>query len=96
MASGSPDLGSRKKGKNISSAYRDLAPFLTLGFQLAATVVVFLLIGHWADHRFGIDPFGKLVGVVLGSIGGFLKFFKTVASLTSNEKQSTVSGKRED
>ena len=96
MGSGSPDLESRREKKKIASAYRELAPFLTLGFQLAAAVVVFLLIGHWADRYWGIAPIGKLVGVVLGSIGGFFKFFRTVALLTSQEKQPTVSSKRED
>ncbi len=96
MGSGTPDRRPQKEYKKISGVYRDLAPFLTLGFQLAAAVVVFLLIGHWVDNRFGIAPFGKLVGAVLGSIGGFVKFFKTVASLTSDEKQSKVSDKRED
>ena len=96
MGSGSPDIRSRKTEKKVTGAYRDLAPFLTLGFQLAAAVVVFLLIGHWADHRWGIEPFGKLAGLLLGSIGGFVKFFKTVASLTSKEKESTASDRHED
>ncbi|MGH2569548.1 MAG: AtpZ/AtpI family protein, partial [Bacteroidota bacterium] len=36
----------------VNKFYKEFGPFLTLGFQLAAAVIVFYFIGSWLDHRF--------------------------------------------
>ena len=66
--------------------YREVAPYFGLGIQLAIAVVVFYLIGNWLDERYGTAPWLGLVGLFLGSLGGFIKFFKTVSDL-SKDKQ---------
>jgi F0F1-type ATP synthase assembly protein I len=98
MNSESPNSGTQDKKKKveIQGTYREYAPYLTLGFQLAAVVVLFFLLGHWLDNRFGIAPVGKLVGVLIGSIGGFVKFFKTVATLAADEEKQRASNKHEN
>ena len=98
MNSESPDRQSKSndKKKNIPSISRNSVPFLTMGFQLAAAVVFFFLLGHWIDKKFDIAPMGKLVGLVIGSTGGFIKFFKTVASITADEEKQRAKNKRED
>jgi F0F1-type ATP synthase assembly protein I len=98
MSPESPKSGTQgeKKKVEIQETYREYAPYLTLGFQLAAAVVLFFLLGHWFDNRFGISPVGKLVGVLIGSIGGFVKFFKTVAILTADEEKQRTSNKHEN
>jgi F0F1-type ATP synthase assembly protein I len=88
------DTGQKKE--IVPSISRNFAPFLTMGFQFAAAVVLFFFLGHWIDNKFDIAPIGKLVGVVVGSTGGFIKFFKTVASITADEKKQRADNKRED
>jgi F0F1-type ATP synthase assembly protein I len=85
-----------KKKESVPSVLQTFGPFLTIGFQLAAAVVLFFLFGHWIDKKFDIAPIGKLVGVVIGSIGGFIKFFKTVASITADEERQRAKKKNED
>ena len=98
MDSESPNRHSNieHKKKSIPSVSRNFVPFLTMGFQLAAAVVIFLLLGHWIDKKFGTEPFGKLVGVIIGSTGGLIKFFKTTASITADEEKQRAKDKRED
>ena len=98
MDSGSTDehTHTEKKKGGIPAVYRDFGPYLTLGFQLAAAVVIFFFLGDWVDNHFGIAPIGKLAGAFIGMIGGFIKFFKSVASLTAQEDRNRVSKKRED
>ena len=98
MNSESPNRQSNSKYKKESSpsVSRNFVPFLTMGFQLAAAVVLFFLLGHWIDIKFNIAPIGKLVGVVIGSTGGFIKFFKTVTSITADEKKQRAKNKGED
>ena len=98
MDSESPNRQSKRQEKKESTRTisRNYVPFLTMGFQLAAAVVLFVLLGHWIDNIFGISPIGKLVGVVLGTTGGFIKFFKTAASITTEEEKQRVKDKREN
>lgn len=60
---------------------RELGPFLTLGLQLAITVVGFFFLGRWGDQAFGTDPWLTLAGLALGVTGGFIKFFRTATKL---------------
>jgi hypothetical protein len=41
----------RELGVNVT---KDFGPFLTLGLQLAISVVVFFFIGYWLDGKFGM------------------------------------------
>ncbi|MBI3587254.1 MAG: AtpZ/AtpI family protein [Ignavibacteriales bacterium] len=85
----SNEQGEPKKSDSKSSdarqVYRDLAPYLTLGFQLAAAVIVFFLIGWWLDTRYDTSPWFKLVGLLLGSVGGMVKFFRSVSMLNKQD-----------
>jgi F0F1-type ATP synthase assembly protein I len=79
----------REKGKkgNTTQIYRDFAPYLTMGFQLAAAVLVFFFLGAWLDGKYGTDPWGKIAGIILGTSGGFIKFFATVNQWSKKEEQ---------
>jgi F0F1-type ATP synthase assembly protein I len=52
-----------------------------MGVQLALSVVVFFFLGRWLDNIFGTSPWLMLAGLILGISGGFIKFFRTAASL---------------
>ena len=74
--------GEREKPGNANQRWgRELGPFLTLGLQLAITVVVFFFLGQWVDRKLGTEPWFMLVGLVMGVAGGFVKFFRTASQL---------------
>lgn len=72
----------------LGQTYRDIAPYLTLGIQLAATVVIFFLIGWWLDTRNDTSPTFKLIGLLIGSVGGMVKFLRSVSELSKKDKSS--------
>ncbi|MGH7830414.1 MAG: AtpZ/AtpI family protein [Candidatus Binatia bacterium] len=47
-----------------------------VGFQLAASVVGGLLIGHYLDKRWDTSPWLAMTGLVIGSAGGFYNLLK--------------------
>lgn len=72
-------------GKDTAGMLRAAAPYLTLGIQIAAAVVMFLFIGKYADDRFGTKPWLMVAGIVLGFAGGMIHFFRTVIALGTKE-----------
>ena len=69
-------------------AYREVGPYLTLGIQLALTVVIFFLLGWWLDSRYNTAPLFELVGALVGAVGGMIKFLKSVVELSKKEETS--------
>lgn len=47
-----------------------------IGFQLASMVVGGLLLGQWVDKKLGTTPWLTLVGLLVGSIGGFYNLIR--------------------
>ena len=79
--------GSRKpEGPSQDQILRQVAPYLTLGIQLAAGIVIFFLIGWWLDTRYDTSPTFKLIGLCVGSIGGLISFLNSVVKLDKKEK----------
>jgi len=64
---------------NLADGYRKAAPYLAASTQLVAAVGVFTAIGWWLDKHLGHQvPWCLMVGSVVGMIGGFISFFRTV------------------
>lgn len=60
-------------------ALKEAGPYLGLGTSLAATVLLCLGAGYWADARLGTQPTGLIVGGVFGIAVALYQFFKTVS-----------------
>ena len=70
-------------------------PYLTIGLQLAATVVAFFFLGRWLDGKFGTDPWLMLAGLALGVTGGLTAFLKSALALGKEEDREAMERKKE-
>ena len=60
-----------------------------LGIEFAAAVVGFTLVGCWVDYHFQCRPWGVVVGVLLGLIGGFYNLIRqSLAAVREVERRS--------
>ena len=50
--------------------------YLGIGLEMAIGVILGLLIGRWLDRRFAWEPWGTLIGVMLGMAGGMYLLIK--------------------
>ncbi|MCL4838225.1 MAG: AtpZ/AtpI family protein [Thermoanaerobaculia bacterium] len=69
----------------LRSALR--SPWMRLanaGFELAAAIGGFALLGWWVDRQRGSQPWGVLIGALLGLVGGLYNLIK--ASLRAAEE----------
>ena len=54
-----------------------LGRLYSLGIELAAAVAGFTLLGYWIDRHYGSHPWGILICVALGLIGGMVNFLRS-------------------
>jgi len=61
-----------------SEIFRRAAPFLGLGSMFAASLLMGIGAGYWADGKLGTKPWLTLSGALLGLVIGFYSFFAAV------------------
>lgn len=64
----------------------EFGPYLTMGMQLAIAVVAFFFLGRWLDSVFDTAPWLMIVGLLLGTLGGFTSFFRSVLAMGKKEE----------
>ena len=73
--------------QSTDSAMRQAAPYLLLGTQMAATVIVLGGIGWWIDSIASTEPVILIIGASVGSVVGLVQFLRSVQRLGDKEKQ---------
>lgn len=48
--------------------------YATSGLELVGILLVCIAIGYWIDHEAGSEPWGVLIGAVIGIVGGLFRF----------------------
>ncbi|MCZ7603630.1 MAG: AtpZ/AtpI family protein [Melioribacteraceae bacterium] len=71
---------------NLLKTYHDVGPYLGLGTQLAATIVLMFFLGRWLDGKFETDPVLTIAFSFFGGFAGIYNFIKTV--LNMNKKKN--------
>src|SRR5262245_27543802 len=56
------------------------------GFELAAAVAGFTLIGWWIDRRFGTS-WGAVTGAILGIVGGLYNFIRQSLEIVRDDER---------
>lgn len=71
--------------------------FLGVGLELAGAVAGFTLIGYWIDRHYGSYPWGVVICVALGLIGGMYNLIREslAASRESGSEIQKTNGDRE-
>jgi len=63
---------------NRQEILRRAGPYLSLGTTFAASLLLFPLIGWWADGRLGTNPWLTLTGVFAGILVGTVNFVTVI------------------
>ena len=72
--------------KKFVKTVQAASPYLTLGLQLAITVVVFFFLGKYADDYFSTKPWLTIIGALFGCIGGLINFITTVKKISARNE----------
>jgi len=76
----------RKNSRQSTMA--QLAPYMGMGFQIAAAMTVFGGLGWWLDTRFGTTPWLLAVGALVGATGGMISAIRTALKQGKNPRDT--------
>ncbi|NMB82555.1 MAG: AtpZ/AtpI family protein [Ignavibacteria bacterium] len=65
----------------FSESYRKIGPYIGLGTQLAATIILMFFLGRWLDDKLDTAPLLMIIFSFLGGFAGLYNFIKTVLLL---------------
>ncbi len=75
------------------ASFRAAGPYLGVGMQLAATMLVFTVGGIFADRRLESSPWLTLAGAALGILAVFTYLFRMNRQMSADGKAKTASEK---
>lgn len=70
----------------MAKTLKEVGPYMGLGLQLAATIVVMILIGDWLDKKFEHNLLFTLIFAFAGIGIGMYNLIKTVTQLEKRKK----------
>ncbi len=76
----------KKSAEKLNYSIKNVGPYLGLGTQLAATVILMFFLGRWLDAKFNSSPIFILVCSFLGAFAGIYNFIKIVLELNEKNK----------
>jgi ATP synthase protein I len=79
-------MESKKESPKFSDSYRNVGPYLGLGTQLAAAIILMFFLGRWLDSQFNTTPLMILICSFLGGFAGIYNFIRTVLELNKKSK----------
>ena len=79
---------------SLARTYRDVGPYLGLGIQLAATIVICFFIGRWLDQVLNTTPWLMVLGAFIGAAAGLYNFIRIVIELDKKQKEKQTLGKK--
>jgi F0F1-type ATP synthase assembly protein I len=77
---------SDRERNDITDTYKQVGPYLGLGTQLAASIILMFFAGKWLDEKFEIFPILTISFSVFGGFAGIYNFIKSVLNLNKKEK----------
>ncbi len=76
----------KKSSEKLSESYRKIGPYLGLGTQLAASIILMFFLGRWIDTKLNSEPLFVLICSFIGGFAGIYNFIKTVLEINEKNK----------
>lgn len=58
--------------REVGAGYK----YVSLGITFAGGIILFMGVGYWLDRRFGLMPFGTVVGTFVGAFLSFMVVYR--------------------
>jgi F0F1-type ATP synthase assembly protein I len=86
-----------RKPDPASGGELNMSHFAGAGIQFAVAMVLFILLGQWADRKLGTTPFLLIAGVFIGGGAAFYSMYRriTAAQKADDERRKRDKDSRE-
>lgn len=72
--------------KKLINSYKEIGPYLGLGTQLAASIILMFFLGKWLDDKIQIYPVLTILFSLLGGFAGIYNVIKATLELNKKKK----------
>ena len=79
-----------------SRRYPGWVRYSGVGLELAGATAGLALVGYWIDGKFGTSPWGVLIGVLIGIVGGLYNLVKESLAAVREAKLDDDSARRDE
>ena len=74
------------KPSGLGEGYRKAGPYMGLGIEFAASVILCFVLGWWIDGKLDTEPIGALIGFLLGTTAAIINLIRSVNRLHDRAK----------
>ena len=71
---------------SLTKTYKEIGPYLGLGTQLAATIILMFFLGRWLDQQFELEPILTILFSFFGGFAGIYNVIKSTINLNNKKK----------
>ncbi len=75
------------KTRKFAQSYGEAGPYIGMGVQFAAFILLFLCGGWWMDQKWSLAPLFTILGTLVGAVLGFYRLYKTLMAEGQKRKE---------
>lgn len=79
-------MNQNKDDNSLTKTYKEIGPYLGLGTQLAATIILMFFLGRWLDEKFELEPILTILFSFFGGFAGIYNVIKSTINLNNKKK----------
>ena len=88
------DSGQEQDSKPWQSSLHEASRYMTIGIQLAGTMLVYVIGGYLLDRWLETEPWLLILGAVIGMIAFFVQIVKLSRDLSEADRRKRASKDR--
>src|SRR5215468_6898567 len=83
-------------GRGMADRFPAWVRYSGVGLELAGATAGLALVGYWIDGKFGTSPWGILIGVVIGIVGGLYNLVKESLAAANEAREDDARGESKE
>ena len=75
-------------GRKERQEMRNTADGMTVGIMFGVSIAMAAAAGAWVDRKLGTEPWGVVIGVLMGAAAGFVNLFQVVLRISREDEEA--------